>query len=135
MAANKLDKRFLIFISGAILLSLFMSFFYNNPTIGATKPSKAESWSDEVTQIAFKASEYWRTPAALGGGSESFAKIEDLNDFGIDVRHLMVGYEISKVTEKEFTLSSLDIIAGSVVQSRVTYQGIASLPTVEALLP
>ena len=38
----------------------------------------AKEWSDDVTHIAFKASEYWRTPSAVGGGSNSFSGLEDI---------------------------------------------------------
>jgi len=93
----------------------------------------AKEWSDDVTHIAFKASEYWRTPSVLGGGSNSFNGINDISDLGIKSSNLNGNYTISEVSNSDFVISSIDIINGSVVQSRVNFQGIAGLPRIKSL--
>ena len=103
----------------------FSSYMNDNPT--------AKEWSNDVTHIAFKASEYWRTPSVIGGGSNSFSGIKDISDLGINSSNLKGNYKISEVSDYDFIISSNDIIEGSVVQSRVNYQGIAGLPIIKSL--
>ncbi len=103
----------------------FLSNVKENPT--------AKEWSDDVTHIAFKASEYWRTPSVVGGGSKSFSGIKDISDLGIKASNLKGIYTISEVSDYDFVISSNDIVNGSVVQSRVDFQGIAGLPVIKSL--
>ena len=103
----------------------FLSNVKENPT--------AKEWSDDVTHIAFKASEYWRTPSVVGGGSNSFSGIKDISDLGIKASNLKLNYTISEVSDNEFVISSKDIINGSIVQSKVNFQGIAGLPIIKSL--
>ena len=122
-----------ITMSVAIFAGVFVAIFFNSFTAGAELNPTAKEWSDDVRHIAFKASEYWRTPSGLGGGSESFTDINDISDLGIKNSKLRGNYTISEVSKLEFVISSNNIINGSVVHTRVNYQGIAGLPVIRSL--
>ena len=122
-----------IIMSVVIFAGVFVAIFFNSFTMGAELNPTAQDWSDDVSHIAFKASEYWRMPSGLGGGSESFTDINDLSDLGIKNSRLKGNYTISEVSELEFVLTSNNIINGSVVQTKVNYQGIAGLPVIRSL--
>lgn len=120
-------------MSLAIFAGVIVAIFYNSFTAGAALNPTAQDWSDDVSHIALKASEYWRTPSVIGGGSESFNGIKDISDFGIALSSLKVHYTISEVSDFDFVISTNDIINGSVVQTRVNFQGIAGLPIIKSL--
>ena len=122
-----------IIMSVVIFTGVFVAIFFNSFSAGAELIPTAQDWSDDVSHIAFKASEYWRTPSGLGGGSESFSDVHDISDLGIKNSRLNGKYTISEVSKLEFVLSSSNIINGSVVQTRVNYQGIAGLPVIRSL--
>ena len=69
----------------------------------------------------------------MDSDSKGFSNVSDIADLGIDKSLLKGNYSISNVTDKEFTVVTADLIKGSIVKSKITYQGIASLPVVEAI--
>lgn len=127
------QKKLLLVISMVLFASVLAvassDFFTSSTNVTPT----AQDWSDDVTHIAFKASEYWRISSVIGGGSNSFNGITEVSDLGIKISNLKGNYTISEVSDNDFLISSYDIINGSVVQSRVNFQGIAGLPVVKAL--
>jgi len=74
--------------------------------------------------------EYWRTPSVMGGGSDSFLKLDRVEKLGLNERVLSAEYEITDIKETEFTLLTTGIISGSIVKTTITYEGIATLPII-----
>jgi len=124
------NKKLFIIIFTIIVASVALTPLYSRSSSGAVVGSVAEDWSDDVSLIAFKASEYWRTPSVLGGGSDSFLGLDRVEILGLNDRVLSMEYEITNIKETEFTLSSIEIIPGSIVITTITYEGIATLPIV-----
>ena len=122
------NKKFYIFM--IIFASLALSPLYSHSSSSPVVEYAAEDWSNDVSFIAFKASEYWRTPSVMGGGSDSFLELDGVEILGLHERVLSAEYEITNIKETEFTLISKEIIPGSIVITTITYEGIATLPTI-----
>ncbi len=122
------NKKLYLIIFAIILAGVALAPLYSRSSSGAVVESVAEDWSDDVCLIAFKASEYWRTPSVLGGGSDSFSGLDEIELLGIDPTVLSAKYEITDIKETEFILISKEIIPGSIVKTTITYEGIATLP-------
>ena len=127
------QKKLFSAIVATIFISLIFNIFYNSLSTGAVVKPTAEDWTDDVGYIAFRASEYWHIQSTLDSDSKGFSNVSDIADLGIDKSLLKGNYSISNVTDKEFTVVTADLIKGSIVKSKITYQGIASLPVVEAI--
>ena len=125
--ANK--KLFTLFLA-LIITSVAINIVYSYASSGAINDTTAEDWSNDVSLIAFKASEYWRTPSVLGGGSDNFSGLDKIELLGIDQALLSAEYQITNIKETEFTLISREVIPGSIVKTTITYEGIATLPTI-----
>ena len=126
MTNKKLFTLFLV----TIIASVSINIYYSRSTSGAIIETTAEDWSNDVSLIAFKASEYWRTPSVMGGGSDSFLELDRVEILGLHEGVLSAEYEITNIKETEFTLISKEIIPGSIVITTITYEGIATLPTI-----
>ena len=124
------NKKLYIFIFAILVTSAALAPLYSRSYSGGVVETVAEDWSDDVSLIAFKASEYWRTPSVMGGGSDSFLKLERVETLGLNERVLSAEYEITSIRETEFTLLSREIIPGSIVKTTITYDGIATLPII-----
>ncbi len=122
-------KLFTLFLA-LIITSVAINIVYSHASSGAIIDTAAEDWSNDVSLIAFKASEYWRTPSVLGGGSDNFSGLDKIELLGIDQALLSAEYQITSVKETEFTLISREVIPGSLVKTTITYEGIATLPTI-----
>lgn len=127
-----LQKLFLGIVA-TIFVSLILNISYNSLSAGAVVKHTPEDWTDDVGYIAFTASEYWHTHSTLGGDSEGFSNINDIADLGVDKSLLKGNYSISNVTDREFTVVTSSLIEGSIVKSKINYQGIAGLPVIEAI--
>lgn len=127
------QKKLFSAIVATIFISLIFNIFYNTLSTGAVIKPSAEDWTDDVSYIAFRASEYWHIQSTLDSDSDGFSNLSDMADLGIDKSLLKGNYSISNVTDKEFTVVTADLIEGSIVKSKITYQGIASLPVIEAI--
>ena len=123
------NKYFALFLA-LIIASIAINIVYSHASSGAINDTTAEDWSNDVSLIAFKASEYWRTPSVLGGGSDNFSGLDKIELLGIDQALLSAEYQITNVKETEFTLISREVIPGSMVKTTITYEGIATLPTI-----
>ncbi|MCH8300297.1 MAG: hypothetical protein IIC39_07135 [Candidatus Marinimicrobia bacterium] len=123
------NKYFALFLA-LIIASIAINIVYSHASSGAINDTTAEDWSNDVSLIAFKASEYWRTPSVLGGGSDNFSGLDKIELLGIDQALLSAEYQITSVKETEFTLISREVIPGSLVKTTITYEGIATLPTI-----
>ena len=126
MTNKKLFTLFLV----TIIASVAINIFYSRSSSGAIIDTAAEEWSNDVSMIAFNASEYWRTPSVLGGGSDSFIGLDKKKLLGLHNTVLSADYEITNIKETEFTLISKEIIPGSIVKTTITYEGIATLPVI-----
>lgn len=124
------NKILQIIIFTIVVASVALAPLYSHSSSSAGVKSVAVDWSDDVSLIAFKASEYWRTPAVFGGGSDSFLKLDRLEILDLRERVLSAKYEITNIKETEFTLVSKEIIPGSIVKTTITYEGIATLPQI-----
>jgi len=124
------SKILYIIIFAIIVTSAALTPLYSRSSSDAVVESVAIDWSDDVSLIAFKASEYWRTPLVMGGGSDSFLGLDRVEILGLNERVLSMEYEITNIKETEFTLISKEIIPGSIVQTTITYEGIATLPII-----
>ncbi len=122
-------KLFTLFLA-LIITSVAINILYSHASSGAIIDTTAEDWSNDVSLIAFKASEYWRTPSVLGGGSDNFSGLDKIELLGIDQALLSAEYQITNIKETEFTLISREVIPGSLVKTTITYEGIATLPTI-----
>jgi len=122
-------KLFTLFLA-LIITSVAINIVYSHASSGATIDTTAEDWSNDVSLIAFKASEYWRTPSVLGGGSDNFSGLYKIELLGIDQALLSAEYQITNIKETEFTLISREVIPGSIVKTTITYEGIATLPII-----
>ena len=122
-------KLFTLFLA-LIITSVAINIVYSHASSGVINDTTAEDWSNDVSLIAFKASEYWRTPSVLGGGSDNFSGIDKIELLGIDQALLSAEYQITNIKETEFTLISREVIPGSIVKTTITYEGIATLPTI-----
>jgi len=122
-------KLFTLFLA-LIVTSVAINIVYSHASSGATIDTTAEDWSNDVRLIAFKASEYWRTPSVLGGGSDNFSGLDKIELLGIDQALLSAEYQITNIKETEFTLISREVIPGSIVKTTITYEGIATLPII-----
>ena len=122
-------KLFTLFLA-LIVTSVAINIVYSHASSGATIDTTAEDWSNDVSLIAFKASEYWRTPSVLGGGSDNFSGLDKIELLGIDQALLSAEYQITNIKETEFTLISREVIPGSIVKTTITYEGIATLPII-----
>ena len=120
-------------IVATIFISLIFNIFYNSLSTGAVVKHTAEDWTDDVGYIAFRASEYWHIQFTLDSNSKGFSNINDIADLGIDKSLLKGNYSISDVTDNEFTVVTADLIEGSIVKSKINFQGIAGLPAIEAI--
>ena len=125
----KNKKLFTLFLV-TIVTSAAINIFYSRSSSGAIIDTAAEDWSNDVSLIAFKASEYFRTPSVLGGGSDSFLGLDRREFLGLNETALSAKYEITNIKETEFTLISKEIIPGSIVETTITYEGIATLPII-----
>ena len=123
------NKYFALFLA-LIIASIAINIVYSHASSGAINDTTAEDWSNDVSLIAFKASEYWRTPSVLGGGSDNFSGLDKIELLGIDQALLSAEYQITNIKETEFTLISREVIPGSIVKTTITYEGIATLPTI-----
>ena len=123
------NKYFALFLA-LIIASIAINIVYSHASSGAINDTTAEDWSNDVSLIAFKASEYWRTPSVLGGGSDNFSGLDKIELLGIDQALLSAEYQITNIKETEFTLISREVIPGSLVKTTITYEGIATLPTI-----
>ena len=124
------NKKLLTLFLVTIIASVSINIYYSRSTSGAIIETTAEDWSNDVSLIAFKASEYWRIPSVLGGGSDSFLELDRVEILGLHEGVLSAEYEITNIKETEFTLISKEIIPGSIVITTITYEGIATLPTI-----
>ena len=124
------NKILFLIILATILISVALNPLYSRSSSGAVVESSAKNWSDDVSLIAYKASEYWRIPSVLGGGSDNFSGLDKIELLGIDQTMLSAKYEITNIKETEFTLISKEIIPGSIVKTTITYEGIATLPLI-----
>lgn len=122
-------KLFTLFLA-LIITSVAINIVYSHASSGVINDTTAEDWSNDVSLIAFKASEYWRTPSVLGGGSDNFSGLDKIELLGIDQALLSSEYQITNIKETEFTLISREVIPGSLVKTTITYEGIATLPTI-----
>jgi len=124
------NKKLYLIIFAILVTSAALTPLYSRSDSGAVVETVAEDWSDDVSLIAFKASEYWRTTSVMGGGSDSFLELDRVEIFGLNERVLSAEYEITNIKETEFTLISREIIPGSIVKTTITYDGIATLPII-----
>jgi len=124
------NKKLYLFIITIIVASVALTPLYSRSSSDTVDGSVAEDWSDDVSLIALKASEYWRTPSVMGGGSDSFLKLDKVEKLGLNERVLSAEYEITDIKETEFTLLTTGIISGSIVKTTITYEGIATLPII-----
>lgn len=124
------NKKLHIFIFTIIIVSVALTPIYSRSSSNSAVKSVAIDWSDDVSLIAFKASEYWRTPSVFGGGSDSFLELDRLEILDLNDRALSAKYVITNIKETEFTLVSTEIIPGSIVKTTITYEGIATLPKI-----
>ena len=122
-------KLFTLFLA-LIITSVAINIVYSHASSDTIIDTTAEDWSDDVSLIAFKAAEYWRTPSVLGGGSDNFSGLDKIELLGIDQALLSAEYQITNIKETEFTLISREVIPGSLVKTTITYEGIATLPTI-----
>ena len=127
------QKKLLSTIVATIFISLILNIFYNSLSTGAVVEHTPEDWTDDVGYIAFRASEYWHTQSALDSDFKGFSNLNDIADLGIDKSLLKGSYSISNVTDNEFTVVTGDLIEGSIVKSKINFQGIAGLPVIEAI--
>ena len=88
------NKKLYIFIFAILVTSAALAPLYSRSYSGGVVETVAEDWSDDVSLIALKASEYWRTPSVMGGGSDSFLKLERVETLGRNERVLSWEYEI-----------------------------------------
>lgn len=123
------NKLFTIFLA-IIIMSVAVTVYLSRSTSGAVIDTTAVDWSNDVSLIAFKASEYWRTPSVMGGGSDSFLDLDRVELLDLRENRLSAEYEITNIRETEFTLISGGILPGSIVKTTITYEGIATLPTI-----
>lgn len=84
----------------------------------------------EVRYIASNAVMYWRKPAQIGGGKNSFIGIADVKSFGIEPINGQRVHTISAVKNKEFTLTTVGLINGIKIVAILTNQGIKGTPTI-----
>lgn len=124
------NKKLFTLLLITVIASVAINIFDTDSSSGAIKFTAADDWSNDVTLIAFKASEYWRTASVLGGGSDNFSGLNKIEALGINQTMLSAYYEITNIKDTEFTLISKEIIPGSLVMTTITYEGIATLPTV-----
>lgn len=124
------NKKYFALFLALIVTSIAINIVYSHASSGAINDTTAEDWSNDVSLIAFKASEYWRTPSVLGGGSDNFSGLDKIELLGIDQALLSAEYQITNIKETEFTLISREVIPGSIVKTTITYEGIATLPTI-----
>ena len=124
------NKKYFALFLALIIASIAINIVYSHASSGAINDTTAEDWSNDVSLIAFKASEYWRTPSVLGGGSDNFSGLDKIELLGIDQALLSAEYQITNIKETEFTLISREVIPGSIVKTTITYEGIATLPTI-----
>ena len=127
---NMTNKKLFTLFLVTIITTVSINLFYSRSSSGAIIDTVAQNWSDDVSLIAFNASEYWRTPSVLGGGSDSFLGLDRAKLLGLHKSVLSAEYEITNIRETEFTLISRDIIPGSIVKTTITYEGIATLPII-----
>ena len=123
------NKKLYTIIFTIILTSVALTPLYSSSSSDAVVNTVAKDWSDDVSLIAFKASEYWRTPSVLGGGSDSFLELDRIEILGLH-NSLSAKYEITNIKETEFTLINRQLIPGSIVITTITYEGIATLPII-----
>jgi len=124
------NKKLYLIIIAIIVATVALTPLYSLSSSDTVDGSVAEDWSDDVSLIALKASEYWRTPSVMGGGSDSFLKLDKVEKLGLNERVLSAEYEITDIKETEFTLLTTGIISGSIVKTTITYEGIATLPII-----
>ena len=124
------NKKYFALFLALIIASIAINIVYSHASSGAINDTTAEDWSNDVSLIAFKASEYWRMPSVLGGGSDNFSGLDKIELLGIDQALLSAEYQITNIKETEFTLISREVIPGSIVKTTITYEGIATLPTI-----
>ena len=124
------NKKYFALFLALIITSFAINIVYSHASSGTIIDTAAEDWSNDVSLIAFKASEYWRTPSVLGGGSDNFSGLDKIELLGIDQALLSAEYQITNIKETEFTLISREVIPGSMVKTTITYEGIATLPTI-----
>ncbi len=127
------QKKLLLTIVATIFVSLILNIFYNSLSTGAVVRHTPENWTDDVGYIAFTASEYWQIQSTLDSDSKGFTNVKDIADLGVDKSLLKGNYSISNVSDKEFTVVTRNLIEGSIVKSKINYQGIAGLPVIEAI--
>jgi len=84
----------------------------------------------EVRYIASNAVMYWRKPAQIGGGKNSFIGIANVKSFGIEPINGQRVHTISAVKNKEFTLTTVGLINGIKIVAILTNQGIKGTPTI-----
>lgn len=123
------NKLFTLFLA-MIIISVAINIYYDPFTSDTITDTNAVDWSNDVSLIAFKASEYWRTPSVMGGGSDSFLELDRIELLGLHEAALSAEYEITNIKETEFTLVSKEIIPGAIVETTITSRGIATLPIV-----
>ena len=124
------NKELFTLFLALIITSVAINIVYSHASSGTIIDTAAEDWSNDVSLIAFKASEYWRMPSVLGGGSDNFSGLDKIELLGIDQALLSAEYQITNIKETEFTLISREVIPGSMVKTTITYEGIATLPTI-----
>ena len=122
-------KLFTLFIA-IIIISVAINIYYDSFMSDTITDINAVDWSNDVSLIAYKASEYWRTPSVMGGGSDSFLELDSVALLGLHTTVLNAVYEITDIKETEFTLVSKEIIPGAIVETTITFQGIATLPII-----
>ena len=124
------NKKYFALFLALIIASIAINIVYSHASSCTIIDTTAEDWSNDVSLIAFKASEYWRTPSVLGGGSDNFSGLDKIELLGIHQALLSAEYQITNIKETEFTLISREVIPGSLVKTTITYEGIATLPTI-----
>ena len=95
MTNNKLLTLFL----AIIIIIVAINIYYDPFTSDTITDTNAVDWSNDVSLIAFKASEYWRTPSVMGGGSDSFLVLDKVELLGLRGRMLSAEYDITNIQE------------------------------------
>ena len=84
----------------------------------------------EVRYIASNAVIYWRKPAQLGGGKKSFKGISDVSSFGFEPVSDQRVHKISSVQKDSFVLTSISMMTGVKIISKISNKGIVVTPKI-----
>ncbi len=98
------------------------------------KQSESDFLMQEVYYIASGAVIYWRKPAAMGGGKRSFSNITDVSTFGVEPINANRIHQISRITKNGFMLTTIGLLTGVKITSRISGNGLDGRPVVEVPL-